>query len=185
MKKPTISSRTHPAPLGGLLVFFLLGGCAAPSVNLATNEPIKVDITMRLDVYQYGQTGGTKPAETPANSSQAAANPKAARDNRLADIQQFKINQLVGEGRDGLLVVRWEEVNKQPEADRISVRDTVKKENADRMEMMKAAAAEEKISLPEIQAKHAEIWRNRAFKGEWIEMPLPDGGDGQWVRKDG
>ena len=52
-------------------------------------------------------------------------------------------------------------------------------------EMMKAAAAEEKISLPEVQAKQAEIWRNRAFKGEWIEMPLPDGGDGQWVRKDG
>lgn len=176
----------HPgllAPCGGFFVFLLLSGCAAPTVNLSTNEPIKVDINMRLDVYQYGQTGGIKPADTAPGTPSVKANPESGRNNRLADIQQFKINQLVGEGRDGLLAVRWDEVNKQKEDDRLYVRDTVKKENADRMEMMKTAAEQEKISLPDVQAKQAEIWRNRAFKGEWIEVPLPDGGGGQWVRK--
>jgi len=185
MKIATIPLPVSTAPLGGLFLFLLLSGCAAPTVNLSTNEPIKVDIAMRLDVYQYGQTGGTPPANAAAGTSPANGNPKAGRDNRLADIQQFKINQLVGEGRDGLLAIRWDEVNKQSEDDRLYVRDTVKKENADRMEMMKAAAEKEKISLPDVQAKQAEIWRNRAFKGEWIEMPLPDGGGGQWVQKEG
>jgi uncharacterized lipoprotein YajG len=43
----------------------LLAGCKAPTVNLATSDPIKVDINMRLDVYQYSTTatksGGSNP----------------------------------------------------------------------------------------------------------------------------
>ena len=47
-----------------------LAGCQAPTVNLATAEPITVDINMRLDVYQYNATNGQKPS-----AAQAAANP--------------------------------------------------------------------------------------------------------------
>ncbi len=165
---------------------FILSGCASPTVNLATTEPIKVDINMRLDVYQYGQTGGgPKPAGPTVPPPAANQSPKSRRDNRMADIQQFKNNRLVGEGRDGLIAVRWDETNKQPEEYRAYVRTTVSQENADRLEVMKAMSDAEKISLPDVQAKQAEIWRNRAFKGEWIETQLPDGGTWQWVQKEG
>jgi len=45
-------------------------------------------------------------------------------------------------------------------------------------------AESQKTSLPEIQGKQAELWRNRSFKGEWIETPGPDG-SWKWVQKEG
>ena len=81
---------------------FILSSCAAPTVNLATSEPIKVDIHMRLDVYQYGQTGGTKTAPAKPTVDQS---PEARRRNRMADIQQFKNERLVGESHDGLVII--------------------------------------------------------------------------------
>ena len=38
----------------------LLAGCSTPTVNLSTAEPIKVDIAMRLDVYDHNKSAGTK-----------------------------------------------------------------------------------------------------------------------------
>ena len=35
------------------LAAILLAGCTGPTVNLSTPEPVKVDIAMRLDVYQH------------------------------------------------------------------------------------------------------------------------------------
>jgi uncharacterized protein YdbL (DUF1318 family) len=155
-----------------------LEGCKAPTVNLATSEPIKVDINMRLDVYQYSTTGTQKPAQPQASPS--AGNPESRRRNRMADIQQFKNQRLVGESRDGLLVIRVKPDGEFGDY----VRTTVEEENADRMELMKSLAESQKTSLPEIQAKQAELWRNRSFKGEWIETPGPDG-SWKWVQKEG
>jgi hypothetical protein len=64
------------------------------------------------------------------------------------------------------------------------LRITAEEENADRMELMKSLAESQKTSLPEIQAKQAELWRNRSFKGEWIETPGPDG-TWKWIQKEG
>ena len=37
-------------------------GCAAPTVKLATAEPIKMDINVRLDVYQHNAPAAKAPA---------------------------------------------------------------------------------------------------------------------------
>lgn len=156
----------------------LFNGCKAPTVNLATSEPIKVDINMRLDVYQYSSPTTQKPAQPQASA--AAQTPESRRRNRMADIQQFKNQRLVGESRDGLLVIRT-----KPEGEYGDyVRITVEEENADRTDLMKSLAESQKTSLPEIQAKQAELWRNRSFKGEWIESPGSDG-TWKWVQKEG
>jgi uncharacterized protein YdbL (DUF1318 family) len=156
----------------------LINGCKAPTVNLATSEPIKVDINMRLDVYQYSSPTTQKPAQPQASA--AAQTPESRRRNRMADIQQFKNQRLVGESRDGLLVIRT-----KPEGEYGDyVRITVEEENADRTDLMKSLAESQKTSLPEIQAKQAELWRNRSFKGEWIEIPGPDG-TWKWAQKEG
>ncbi len=159
-----------------LLLSCLLAGCTTPTVNLSTSEPIKVNIEMRLDVYQHAQAGSKKPT-TP---SVVALDPESARRNRMADIQQFKNSLLVGEGRDGLLVLI--EKNTPGEYGDY-VRKTLSAENDDRMALMKSASERDKVSLPDVQRKQAELWQNRSFKNEWIEVAKPEG-SWVWVQKE-
>jgi uncharacterized protein YdbL (DUF1318 family) len=115
-----------------------------------------------------------------AATDPCGADPGERRRNRMADIQQFKNERIVGEGHDGLLTIL-----KKPEGEYGDyVRVTVEEENADRMQLMKSLAENQKTSLPEIQSKQAELWRNRSFKGEWIETQQPDG-SWKWVQKEG
>ncbi len=158
-----------------------LAGCKAPSINLATSQPIKVDIAMRLDVYQHNADGAS-PAATPkpAASDTAAIEPGKRRKDRAADIQVFKNSRYVGEGHDGLLVIL-----KAPEdASGDYVRHTIAAENSDRMAEMKTYAKTQKVSLAEVQTGQGELWQKRSFKGEWIEIKGPDGSY-KWVQKQG
>src|SRR5450755_3372439 len=75
-----------------------LGGCS-PTINLATPEPVKVDVGVRLDVYQ-------KTAPTKAKEEQSSLTIAANRRLRSGEIQQLKNNRLVGEDRDGYLDLR-------------------------------------------------------------------------------
>jgi uncharacterized protein YdbL (DUF1318 family) len=172
--------KTRPKISTALAACALLSGCKAPSINLSTNEPIKVDIAMRLDVYQHeapaGATTAAKPSPTPARGG----DPIARRKNREADIQTFKNGRLVGEGHDGLLVILVEPAGDYGDY----VRRMVAGENSDRMALMKARAEKEKRSLSDVQAAEAKSWADRSFKGEWIELKKPDGSY-QWVQKKG
>lgn len=157
------------APASSMMLALAASGCKAPSVNLATPEPIKVDIAMRVDVYQHG---GAKAQPTPKPG--AETDPALRRKLRMAEIQDFKNQRLVGENREGLLTVI-----KEPEGTFGEyVRRTVASENADRLEEMNRLAAERKLSLIEIQKQQAEAWRTRAFTGEWIEVEEEPG---RWV----
>ncbi len=154
----------------------LLTSCKTPSVNLATPDPIKVDIAMRVDVYQHSNNRATV-REKPKT---AAEDPAARRRNRMADIQAFKNDRLVGEARDGLIVIV-----KAPEGEHGDyVRKTVEAENADRTQQMKDLAETRKISLPEIQSEQGTLWRNRAFEGELIEVEI-EPGTWKWTAKGG
>jgi len=158
-------------------VILLLAGCSGPSVNLATTEPIKVDINVRLDVYQHEAPGAKKDQGAP---EPVTVDPLAARRNRAAEIQNFKNSRLIGEGRDGLLVVL-----SQPSGDYGDyLVKTVTAENRDRMQIMKELAESQKRPLPEVQAAQAEVWRARSFGGEYIEIPQEDGSF-QWTQKSG
>jgi len=167
--------------LTALALSMMLGGCSAPTVNLATSEPIVVDINMRLDVYQYAPTNSQKPAGTATTATAAGNNPAptdSQRANREADIQKFKNEQLIGENRDGLITIRT-----RPEGEYGAyMAKAVEQENADRTAMMKGIAEQQKSTLPEVQKRQGELWRNRSFKGEWIEMPQPDG-SWKWIQK--
>jgi len=170
-----------------LLTIGWLAGCASPSINLATNEPIKVDITMRVDVHQFQETGSPSASSastaTPAGkapSSEAGIPVEERRKNRQADIQTFKNSRLIGEGKDGLLKILVE-----PEGDYGDyIRVAVDRENADRMDEMKKLAEKAKRPLSEVKAEQAALWINRSFKGEWIEEKRPDG-TFSWVQKAG
>ena len=150
-------------------------GCSAPNVNLSTAEPIKVDISMRLDVYEHNKAAAKKTA-----SVEPASDPETRRRNRMADIQNFKNSRLIGEGHDGLLSVRVETPGEPGDY----VRKTVAAENADRMAVMKSIAEKGQKSLPDVQTEQASLWRKRSFEGELIEVSNPDG-TFAWAAKSG
>ena len=166
----------NPLTLATTATALFLTACAAPTVNLATPQPIKVDIAMRLDVYQHAKEAAKKSSSSVATGT----DPAEARRNRMADIQTFKNSRLVGEGRDALLAIRVDTPGDYGDF----IRKTVDAENADRMALMKADAEKQKTSLPQIQIKQASLAAKLAFKGEWIEV-VKDDGSSEWIQKEG
>ena len=165
----------NPLTLATTATALFLTACAGPTINLSTPQPIKVDIAMRLDVYQHAKEASKKSTSSVATST----DPVEARRNRMADIQTFKNSRLVGEGRDALLAIRVETPGDYGDF----IRKTVDAENADRMALMKSDAEKQKASLPQIQTKQASLAAKLAFKGEWIEV-VKDDGSAEWIQKE-
>jgi uncharacterized protein YdbL (DUF1318 family) len=144
-----------------------LGGCA-PTVNLATPEPIKVDVSVRLDVYQ-------KTAPTKAKEEQSSLVIAANRRLRSGEIQQLKGAHIIGEDRDGYLEIR------NPPADPkylAYAQSVVQAENTDRSYLYLANAQAKNEPMELVGADYAKLWRDRAFPGEWVQKE-----DGTWIQK--
>jgi len=161
-------NRTITLPSFGLvLVLGFLSGCA-PTVNLATPEPIKVDVGVRLDVYQ-------KTAPTKAKEEQSSLEIASARRLRSGEIQQLKSSHIIGEDRDGYLDMR------QPPKDPkylAYAQSIIQAENADRSYLYLANAQTQNKPMEMVGAEYAKLWRDRAFPGEWIQKE-----DGTWIQK--
>ena len=156
------------------LILILLAGCSLPTVNLGTKEPlkvdpVKVDLNMRVDVYQH--------ADTAVQKRVAASQPAVTEDvqtrlrNRMGEVQVLKNNRLVGESRKGLLEIR----NQPPGEFGDYVQRIVEAENKDRLAMIEEIAQKQHLRREEVERQQAELARNKAFNGEWIEVQQPDG----------
>lgn len=156
------------APLAGFVVgAFFLGGCA-PTINLATPNPIKVDVGVRLDVYQ-------KTAPTKEKEQQSSLEIAANRRLRSGEIQQLKNDAIVGEDRDGYLDLR------KPPTDPKYLsyaQGIVTAENADRSFLYLTNAQAQNKPLEMIESEYAQLWSDRAFPGEWIQKE-----NGTWTQK--
>ena len=160
--------RTARWPLAGFLLGAgCLSGCS-PTVNLATPNPVKVDIGVRLDVYQ-------KTPVTKAKDEQSAINIAANRRLRSGQIQQLNNDRVVGEDRDGYLDLRTPPTDPKYLA---YAKGIIAAENADRSYLYLANAQTQSKPLEVIESDYASLWRNRAFPGEWIQKE-----DGTWTQK--
>lgn len=159
-----------------LLLLLSGGGCSNFGVDLNTDEPIKVDIAVKLDVYQHqdpdAQTATTRPM------SDADMSIEERRRRRIGEIQTLKNNRIVGENHLGLLEVR----SLPPGEYGDYVKGVVDKENEDRTALMTAMAGNEGVGIVAIQERQAGLFHDRAFNGEWIETQTPDGSY-QWEQK--
>ncbi|MDF1739116.1 MAG: DUF1318 domain-containing protein [Verrucomicrobiales bacterium] len=170
------SYRTIPALLLPMLLALALTSCIDPfNVNVTTDEPIKVDLSMDVHVYQHA-------AATSESAAAAQADYRAAMDsrrNRMAEIQELKNSRLIGENHLGKLSIR----NKPAGEYGDYVSDTVADENRDREVLIKHEAAEKGVSITKVQQEQWRHWQRKSFPGEWIEVENEDSSGLRWEQK--
>jgi uncharacterized protein len=171
-------------------------GCARVRVE-APKEAFKVDISMRLDVYQHVSkdindieniVSGSpqKPAAaSPSSCLQLLVSEAYAQDGLGADVEsaalrrrdrkpalaQYEAGGVIGENQSGLI-----EIRSAAKAD--STADAlVRDENADRMAIYKAVAQKNGTSLQDVQKLYAKRLQGDAPAGTFIEV------NGSWTVK--
>jgi uncharacterized protein YdbL (DUF1318 family) len=153
--------------LGVLPWTFLVSGCT-PSVKVLTPDPLKVDMTVRLDIYQEE---APKEKGTELNI-EVAAN----RRQRLADILDLKAKHVAGEDRDGFLALS-PQPPKDP-AELTQAKKLIDAENTDRSVIYLNNSQSEGRPLDLVEQDYSKLWRDRALPGEWVQQ-----NDGQWKQK--
>lgn len=176
-------------------------GCARVSLQ-APKEPIKLDISMRLDVYQHvqkdinsiedivsGSEKTAKPADkhsflyyfgTSAAYAQDALDPDVeqaalSRKARRAQVVSLLQAGSVGENKLGLLEVR--------SAADSNASQLVSSENSDRMVIYQSLAAKNNTGVKEIQKLYATRLQSDAPQGAPIEAFNSSTGSYQWQTK--
>lgn len=134
------------------LFLMLLWSCA-PTVHLDTLEPLKVDISMKVDIYQRSMEPSSvhKMSE---EESKALRN----RDSRSAEIWAMKNDGVVVEGNNGYLEV-------QPKSgwDMQHVNQLVAEENRDRRILYEAEAQESARPVRVIEQEAGRRLREQAY----------------------
>ncbi|MDR2463206.1 MAG: YdbL family protein [Verrucomicrobiales bacterium] len=148
-----------------------LSACA-PTVNIGTPEPVKIEVAMRADIYTHDDK--EKPRETAAGSD-ADLTAAQRRYNRRGEIQDLKNNRVVGEGNNGLLSIR-ELPKDEKYADYAKL--TVSAENADRTAEFNAKSEELKKPLTVYVKDFAGKTYQSAYPGEWVQKE-----SGEWVKR--
>jgi len=165
---PFSFSSVAPLLAGSTAAACFLSGCS-PTINLATPNPIKVDVGVRLDVYQ-------KTAPTKAKDEQSSIQIAANRRLRSGEIQSLKNQRIVGEDRDGYL-----DIHNPPKDDPkflAYVQGVVDAENNDRSYLYLANAQSQNKPIEEVEKEYAQLWADRAFPGEWVQKE-----NGSWIQK--
>jgi len=164
-------------------------GCARVNVG-GSKEPIKVDIAMRLDIYQHVQkdidsieniVSGDKIKSEKKPGGQSWLNLLEAnvyaqddlspeieqtalrRKNRRATLDSWEAKAVVGENNAGLV-----EIRNSGQADS-SVKSLVQEENADRLLIYRSLSQKYNQALEQIQKVYAEKLSAQAPSGTPIE----------------
>ena len=143
-----------------------LAACKLPEVNLATSEPLKVDIKVDLNVYQHSTPEAAAAAD---KESEAIEEVQKRKYNRAAEIQELKNQRFLAETHRGLLLLR------NPPAGTYGqyVKKLTEEENMDRMKLMTAEAAKARQELKAMMDERYAANVKNAHAGEWIEVPDP------------
>jgi uncharacterized protein YdbL (DUF1318 family) len=174
-----------------ICVTFLSIGCASVEVK-APKDPIKVDISMRLDVYQHVEkdidsiensiSGSDKvtgkqswlPSLVKDACAEEGFGPEVdsasnGRKSRRGSVMELLSSGVAGEGADGMLEVVG--------IASAQARDMVNVENADRMVIYKAIARKNGTSIKEVSRLYSKRLQKDAPNGAMIQTA-----DG-WVKK--
>ncbi len=178
-------------------------GCARVSVQ-APKDPIKVDISMRLDIYQHikndiddieNMVTGSSPkpkAQGPQSFLNIFVSPAYAaedlspeveaaalrRKDRRDELIAWETKGIIGENKSGLLVIRLSD-----KAD-VSATNLVREENHDRMIIYQSVAQKNGSSVEEVQKLYAKRLQRDALAGTPIEVFDSARGLFEWTIKE-
>lgn len=192
------------ALLIALIMMVFMFGCARVNVGGA-KEPIKLDIAMRLDVYQHvekdidaienivsGPKDIKKEAAVQQQSfltfgiraayAQEALSPEVEeaalrRKGRLDEIYALERKGVIGESRVGLLELR------DPSRETASVKRLIEAENRDRILICEKVAAKNNITVDELNKVYAKRLHSDAPTGTPIEVLNGSTGSYEWKIK--
>ncbi len=181
------------------MIFVVALGCAKVQVA-GSKEPIKLDISMRLDVYQHVAKdidaienivsgGQNKKADKTSYLmnylvkeayAQEALSPEVEqaalrRKDRLAEINQYLSSSVIGENKIGLLEIKQKDKSG-------TVLQLVEKENADRELIYKAISQKNSTPIEEVQKLYAKKLQENAPGGSLIEI-IDANGNYTWKKK--
>jgi len=178
-------------------------GCARVNVG-GSKEPIKLDIAMRLDIYQHVQkdidsienivAGDKTTLEKKSGNhsllnclvssayAQESLSPEVEqaalrRKDRRDVLSSWEAKAVVGENKAGLVEVR------DPRLADGSVDGLVKAENVDRMLIYRSLAGKYGETLEQIQKVYAEKLANQAPSGTPVETLNNSSGSSEWKVK--
>ena len=143
-----------------------LAACNSIPIDVGTKEPVKVDIAMKVDVYQHSDPNGPKKATPPPQADIASS-----RRLRMGEIQILKNSRIIGENHAGYLEVRTVPPGEYGDY----VRATVDAENSDRGRLIEKLAKERNVPVSQAERQQADLFQKGAFPGEWIELPDAEG----------
>ncbi|NRB74214.1 MAG: DUF1318 domain-containing protein [Verrucomicrobiales bacterium] len=143
-------------------------------VDVNTPEPIKVDLSMDVHVYQHG--GADKESSEKQASYRATMD---SRRDRMAEIQELKNNRFVGENHLGKLTLRNRPAGEYGDY----VENTLEDENRDREFLMRHEAENKGVALAKIREEQWRHWQRKSFPGEWIEVESQDSSGYEWQQK--
>ncbi len=172
-----------------LIVIFCIVVVACARINVQTKEPIKVDVNMRVDIYQHvvkdvqsinDQIYGGQEKEFNSlffikeafaqDFTNAVQNAIAMRKSRFKEIEHYFVMGYIGENRNALLEIRSE----IPQAELGRVKTAIIAENANRETIHKAIAAKDGADISQTRKVFFEDDYRRALSGFLFEA-LKDG----------
>lgn len=156
----------------GLATLFLFIGCT-PSVKLiAPQEPVKIDVDMKIEIVS--KKDDQPPVVIETKSTQST---EEARRKRVSEYQNLLNRGVVGINRKGLLELR--PLSPQ-DTDREYIEKVIAEENADRIKIMEAQGKKDGKTIDQSERELYERLRQMAFSGEWPIWIEVQNTQGQW-----
>ncbi|MFH1519989.1 MAG: DUF1318 domain-containing protein [Candidatus Omnitrophota bacterium] len=173
--------------IGILICVLFIISCAKLSVETA--KPIKVDINMRVDIYQHvikdvedinAQIYGTEDKDFNAlfgfnqayaeDLSDLTASAISRRKARVSIVEGYFAQGYIGENKDALL-----ELRNAPEEERGQIESLISQENSDRNIIYQAIAEKNGTDISTVRKASLESDYKRAGSGYWFQVSDSEG----------
>lgn len=182
-----------------ILIMAAVGVVACAKVSVETKEPIKVDISMRIDVYQHvvkdvesieDQIFGSPEKQLnfllsieeayASDLSPEVEKAIQARKARVSIIEEYFTKAYVGENRNAYLEVMVKNV---PPALQKEIGTVIEEENNDRKAVYNYAAEKNKIKLSQAEEIFFKDHLKRAPSGYWFQIYNEEKDEYIWIQK--
>ena len=159
-------------------IFFLaifIPSCA-PTIQVSTPEPVKIDVNMRVDVHTKDDRDKSVKKEAATEETPLASR----RRSRMGEIQDMKNSHFIGENRSGYIEIRQKPEGKIASGESYAdyIQRIVREENNDRRALYLQTAEKEGVPMEITEREMAKRWYEISYPKEWLQKE-----DSSWYQK--